>query len=347
VEKARQLRRKTRTWAVAGAVLVVAGLAGIYEWRARSQYGGVANLVLDAMSAGDHREALRLYDTVLEPYRFSVKAREVLPQREKVEQDYVKAETERARILEESGQLPEAIDVLQTTLQAVRPGPLWGSTDKRRADLRAKAEQTERKWRLDLAVKKPEDIQQVRDPLAVPALRDLLGDPAPARRAAATAALGEIRGEAAVAALVRALADPDPAVAASAAALLVKRDRTPLQGTLVASRAVYGPGELPLVEWRVVNLSPAEVEISIEEPPMKRLRVTGAKGPIAYVPPEGGGKRILKLGPGEFVGGGFPGLEEKLSPAGRYQLAWSASIAWHGKPLTLPSPAVTLERRLK
>ncbi|HEX7897955.1 MAG TPA: DUF4388 domain-containing protein [Planctomycetota bacterium] len=347
VEKARQMRRKTRLWTVGGVLVFLAGLAGVYEWRARSQYGTVENSIDGAMRANDLREALRLFDTVLAPYRFSVKAREILPRREKVEQDYVKDESERARVLEESGQLPEAIDVLRAALEVVRPGPLWGSTDTKRAKLCSRAEEVERNWRKDLAVKKAPDIEQVRDPLAVPALRELLGDAVPARRAAATAALGEIRGEAAVAALVRALADPVKEISASAAGLLLKRDRTPLQGTLIASRSVYGPGELPMVEWRIVNLSPAEVEISIEEPPVKRLRVTGAKGPIAYVPPEGGDKRFIKLGPGEFVGGGFPGLEEKLAPAGRYQLAWSASVAWQGKPLTLPSPPVAVERRLK
>ncbi|HVQ26014.1 MAG TPA: tetratricopeptide repeat protein, partial [Planctomycetota bacterium] len=158
VEKARQLRRKTRLWAVGSVLLFLGALAGIYEWRARSQYGAVANLVLDAMSARDHREALRLYDTILEPYRFSVKAREILPQREKVEQDFVKEESERARVLEESGQLPEAIDVLRKTLEMVRPGPLWGATDTKRAKLCARAEEVERDWRKDLAVKKAPDI---------------------------------------------------------------------------------------------------------------------------------------------------------------------------------------------
>jgi hypothetical protein len=159
--------------------------------------------------------------------------------------------------------------------------------------------------------------------------------------------MGEIRGEAAVSALLRALADPDAAVSAQAAALLLKRERTPLQAALVASRAVYGPGEMPLVEWRVVNLSPADVEITIEEAPNRRLGVKNAKGAIAYVPPESGGRRVVKLGPGEFIGGGFPGLEEKLAPAGRYELSWSASLAWHGKPLTLTAPAVVVERKLK
>jgi hypothetical protein len=136
-------------------------------------------------------------------------------------------------------------------------------------------------------------------------------------------------------------------VAASAGALLLKRDRAPLQGTLLASRGSYGPAETPAVEWRIVNLAPADVEIVLEEAPAKRLRVTGPKGEAAYVPPESGGRRVVKLGPGEFVGGGFPGLEEKLQPEGRYQLSWSASVGWAGKPLTLAAPPVAFERRRK
>ncbi len=347
VEKARQWRRKTRTWAVLGAVSLLLLIAGIYEWKAREQYGAVANAILDAMQASQHREALRHFDSVLDPYGFSVKARELRPQREKVEADYVNKVADDARLLEESGQLPEAIETLKAALAAVRSAELRGRSEARLVQLRQRQEDAQKEWLKKLERMPSTEIAGVRDPLAVPALRDLLGDTAPARRSAATSALGEIRGEAAVAALFRALADPDPLVAQLAVEKLKAKDRTPLQGSLVTSRGVYLPGELPLVEWRIVNLSPALVEIGFEEPPGTRLQVTGAKGPIAYVAPESGGKRMLKLGPGEFVGGGFPGLDEKLAPAGRYQLAWSAAVSWTGKPVILAAPAVSLERRAR
>lgn len=346
VEKARQLRRKTRTWAAAGAATLLLLTAGLYEWKARDQHGAVANPILDAMSARNHREALRLYDTVIDGYRFSVKAREIRPQREKIENDFVKDETDHARLLEESGQLPEAIEVLDATLTITRTSELRGRTEARLRELRRRQGEAQKEWERKLEKMAGPDIAQVRDPLAVPALRKLLGEAAPALRAAATAALGEIRGEAAVAALTRALADRDPLVSGEALKLLLKRDRAPLQGSLLASRPVYGPGDLPVVEWRITNLSPAEVEITLDEPPARRLQVGGPRGPVAYVAPDAG-RRTLKLGPGEFVGGGFPGLEEKLLPAGKYQLAWSAPVSWGGKAITLAAPAVALERRAK
>jgi hypothetical protein len=101
-----------------------------------------------------------------------------------------------------------------------------------------------------------------------------------------------------------------------------------------------------VLEWRVANLSPAELELVIEEPPAKRLALSGPKGTVP-LPAPAGSRRAVKLGPGEFVGGTFPDAEEKLGPPGRYRLEWSIGVLWSGRSLSLPAPPVDVERRAR
>lgn len=344
VEKARRRRRTTRlVLSGAAGLLVVAG-ALLYEWQARVQYGEIANPILDAAEKRDRRQVLRLYDSVLDAYRWSIKARELQPQREKVETDYVTEVTTRAEDLDRNGRLPEAIALLDTALRDLRPGPRRDATENRLKDCHRRRVQAEREWSAKLRSMAPPQIAEVRDPMAVPALRDVLGRPENPARAAAVGALGQIPGETAVAALLRALADPDPAVAADAAAHLQRRDRVPFQARLLSSRPAYAAGEPTALEWRIENLSPAELELAIEEPAPKRLQVKGPRGPIEV----GGtavGRRVVRLGPGEFVGGSFPAAEEKMREPGRYHLDWSASVSWNGRAVVLPAAPLAITRK--
>ena len=343
VEKARRRRRAARIVLSVAAGLLVAAGALLYEWQARVQYGEVANRILDAAETRDRRQVLRLYDTVLDAYRWSIKAREIQPQREKVETDYVAEMTARAEDLDRNGRLPESIALLETALRDLRPGPRYDATEKRLASYHQRRVEAERQFSTQIKSMEAPQIAAVRDPLAVPALRDVLGRSDAPARAAAVAALGQIPGETAVAALLRALADPDPAVAADAAAHLMRRDRVPFQARLV-SRPAYPAGEPTALEWRIENLSPAELELSVEEPAAKRLSVKGPRGPVE-VSGTAAGRRVVRLGPGEFVGGVFPDAESKIREAGRYQIDWSAAISWNGRPVVLTAAPVAIDRR--
>src|SRR6185436_3312451 len=172
----------------------------------------------------------------------------------------------------------------------------------------------------------------------------LLSDEKSLVRLAAVTALGSIDSEVAVTGLIRALADPEPSISQNAAACLVNKGRTPLQASLVGPRDPLAAGEVRPVEWRVTNLSPAEVELMIDEPPMQRLKLTGPGGPVP-TPAAAGGKRLARLGPGEFVGGAFPDLALKLAVAGRYTVNWSTAVTWNGKQVPLTAAPIFIDRR--
>src|SRR6185436_17877017 len=111
-------------------------------------------------------------------------------------------------------------------------------------------------------------------------------------RLAAVSALGNIPGESSITGLIRALADPEPSITQAAAAHLMEKKRTPLQATLLPPREPVVAGASLPVEWRVTNLSPADVELALEEPPAQRLKMSGPAGPVPYSNP-GGGKRVV------------------------------------------------------
>ena len=184
----------------------------------------------------------------------------------------------------------------------------------------------------------------VTDALAVPALVGLLGHEKPLTRLAAVTALGSIEGEGSVNGLIMALADPEASITQAAAAHLVEKKRTPLQATLVPPREPVVAGAALAVEWRVTNLSPAEVELALEEAPAQRLKMTGPNGPVAYSHP-GGGRRVVRLGPGEFVGGAFPKITLAMPVAGRYTLSWAAPVSWNGRSVVLSAQQLFIDRR--
>ncbi|MFN3486679.1 MAG: hypothetical protein ACK44W_14520, partial [Planctomycetota bacterium] len=212
------------------------------------------------------------------------------------------------------------------------------------ADLRRRRAALEEEWRRKLAGMSPEEIRQVADPLAAPALARLLERGEVGIRSAALAALLGIPGEEAVEAIFRALGDADPLLRAAAANELVRRDRVPFRATLGAAKAAYPVGEPVSLEWRVENLSPAEVELVLEESPWKRLSASGPAGPVALGARPEAGRRAVKLGPREFVGGTFSEFGPALAPPGRYQFSWTASITWNGKAVLLAAPPASIER---
>jgi hypothetical protein len=299
---------------------------------------------MDAMEARHFREALRQYDQVLDGYRWSLKAREIRDERHEIEERYARellAEVER---LEHEGQLEEAIRTLEGGRDFVRRPEPRGRVDARLADLRRRRAALEQEWGRKLGRMGPEEIRQVADPLAAPALARLLGHADVAVRSAALAALLNIPGEEAVGAIFRALADADPLLRAAAANELVRRDRVPFRASIGAPKAAYPVGEPMSLEWRVENLSPAEVDLVLEESPWKRLSAAGPAGPMAFPARPDAGRRTVRLGPGEFVGGTFSEFGPALASPGRYQFSWTAAITWNGKSVLLPAASTSVER---
>jgi hypothetical protein len=346
VEKARQRKRLVRSLTGGALVLALAAAAAIYEYRARDTYGLTRGPITDAVETKNYREVLRLYDSVLERYRWSLKARELRPDRDDYETRFVNAELTRVADLEKKGQLPEAIAALEDARALIRTRELAGSTAERLADLRRDRLKAEQDWTATLAKKEPREIAGTTNPLAVPALVGLLRpEKAPLIRQAAVTALGAIESEGSVTGLILALKDPEAAISQEAAAHLVKKGRSPLQALLLGPREPVREGMALPVEWRVTNLSPADVELVLEEAPASRLRMTGP-APVPPLPyPTAGSRRVLRLGPGEHVGGSFPDLTLHMPVAGRYTVTWAAAVSWNGKSVSLPAAPIFIDRR--
>ncbi|HVE42777.1 MAG TPA: DUF4388 domain-containing protein [Planctomycetota bacterium] len=344
VEKARQRRRLVRTLTGGALALALVGAAALYEFRARDVYNLVRMPIRDAQDNKNLREVLRLYDSVLDRYRYSLITRELRPLREDEESRFVKEEMERVADFEKKGQLPEAIAELDGLIPLVKVDAAKGLIVNRRAELLRKRADAEREWTAKLSKMPPKEIGVVADAMAVPALQGLLASANPALRLAAVSALGGIDGESSVSGLIQALRDADDSVTQAASAYLVKKKRTPFQATLLGPRdAVVAGASLP-VEWRVTNLSPAIVELVLEEAPAQRFKLSGPNGQVPYTL-GGGGKRVVRLGPGEFVGGAFPELTLKMAVAGRYTATWSAAVSWNEMSVLLPAQSIYIDRR--
>ncbi|MCI0549294.1 MAG: HEAT repeat domain-containing protein, partial [Candidatus Rokubacteria bacterium] len=348
VEKARQRRRLIRTLTGGGIALALVCAAALYEFRARDTYALVRSPIRDAQDNKNLREVLKLYDSVLDRYRYSLITRELRPFREDEESRFVKEEMERAADFEKKGQLPEAIEGLDGVIPLLKAEAHQGLVVNRRAELLVKRGKAEQEWTAKLARMEPKETGIVADALAVPALSGLLSgekrSEKPLVRLAAVAALGGIEGEASVTGLISALRDGEPSITQEAAAHLVKKGRPPLQAALLGPREPVVAGAALAVEWRVTNLSPADVELALEETPTQRLKLTGPNGSIPYAL-AGGGRRVVRLGPGEFVGGAFPDLTLKMSVAGRYTANWAAAVTWNGKQVALTAPSIFIDRR--
>jgi len=346
IEKSRQRKRLLRSLGMGALILALAVAASVYEYRARDTESLVRGPITDAMETKNYREVLRLYDSVLERYRYSLKTRELRPYRDDYELRFVNAELARVSELEKKGQLPEAIAALDDARTLIRTETLKGSTQERRADLIRKRLEAEKEWTTRLSKKEPREIGVIADPLAVPALVGLLTpDRAPLIRLAAVTALGGIESEGAVTGLIAALKDSETSITQEAAAALVRKGRSPLQASLLGPHEPVKEGAALPVEWRVTNLSPADVELTLEEAPAVRLKMTGPGAAAPFTYPLTGGKRVLRLGPGEFVGGIFPGLTLKMPVAGRYTVTWSSAVTWNGKSVSLSAAPIYIDRR--
>jgi len=348
VEKARQRKRVVRTFTGGAIALALVCAGALYEFRARDNYSLVRAPIRDAVENKNIREVLRLYDSVIDRYRYSLITRELRPERESEEARFVREQTERAAQFEAKGQLPEAIAELDGTIPLLKLESHLGLVINRRAELLVKRGKAEQEWSARLARMEPKEIGLVSDAMAVPALTVLAsGDKRsdkPLVRLAAVAALGGIEGEASVSGLISALRDPEPSITQEAAAHLVKKGRAPLQAALVGPREPVVAGAALGVEWRVTNLSQADVELALEEAPTQRLKMTGPNGPVPYAL-AGGGRRVVRLGPGEFVGGAFPDLTLKMAVPGRYTANWAAAVTWNNRQVVLAAPTVFIDRR--
>jgi tetratricopeptide (TPR) repeat protein len=344
VEKARRRRRTVRLIVAAAVAVASAVGALVYELRARDAWDGVRSAVNDAVSARQYRDALHLADSVIEGWRWSLKSRELRADRADFEARHLQAEQERSAEHERRGQLAEAIQAMVEAHPLVRDPGRRAALTERLAALNRKRKEAESEWTAKLAKMDPKEVGLIRDAMAVPALERLLSAPAPLARFAAASALGQIEGEGAIRGLIRALADADASVQQEAAGHLVRRGRPPFAATLHGPRQPVAAGEPAVVEWRVTNLCPAEVELVLEEAPGKRLKVSGTQ-PVAPTPVGAGGRRAVRLGPGEYVGGAFEDLIVRLPNAGRYKIAWAAALSWNGKPFTLAATGIAVDRR--
>jgi len=343
VEKARQRRRLIRTLTGGGIALGLVCAAALYEFRARDSYDLVRSAIRDAQTK-DLREVLRLYDSVINRYRYSLITRELRPYREDEEARFMREEMDRAAEFEKKGQLPEAIEELEGAIPLIHLDVHKGVVIDRLAKLRSDRDSEEKKWTERLRGRDPKEIGVETNPLAVPALVGLLSHEKALVRLAAVSALGNIPGESSITGLIRALADPEASITQAAAAHLVEKKRTPLQATLIGPREPVKAGESLPVEWRVTNLSPADVELALEEAPAQRLKMTGPNGPVAYSL-AGGGRRVVRLGPGEFVGGTFPKITLSMADAGRYTLKWEAPVSWNSRSVVLAAQQIFVDRR--
>jgi len=361
IEQSRRRRRRVKVLAVAGAVLVLLVAAGFYEWGARAEFADVRTRVLNATLEKRYREALLLYDRVIRGWSWSLVAQQLRPDRAGIEERFTQEELGRARGLEERGQLLDAQKTLEDALELALDRDALAAAADRVAKRRREEEE---KWDRELKGKSPEQIAQVRDPLAVPALEKILAaGTGPETVRAALAALGATEGDAATRALIRALADPG--LARDAAGHLAARTKQdfgtdrlrweawwirsrrpagklpPLQAALVAPKTAFAAGEAVAVEWRVVNLGGEEAAFELEADPGRALRVDAAGEAPKAAP--AAPARAVRLAPGEFVGGTVD-LSARLDKPGRRRLSWSAPLRVDGKPTPLEAIPLVLER---
>jgi tetratricopeptide (TPR) repeat protein len=344
IERTRRRRQKLRSVVgVSFFAICVFGVA-FYEHGARSLYDQIRKPLNDAKESRNYLEALRLYDTILDRYRWSVKARELRPDREDAESRYVTEEIARAEELERHGELSEAARVLVEALPSIQRTELRGNTEAKLVDLRRKRIAAENEWGAKLSGMPADEIRRVKDPLAVPALGKLLLSEKLPIRQAAVAALADLPGDSSVAALLQALADSDLSVRMTAASTLALRRKSPFRASLHPLQTSFGPGEPFGLEWRLTNLSPAEVEVTLEEAPARQLELQHDGEKMSLESKETVGKRSVRLGPGEHVGGPFAEAAREITAPGKYQCAWRALITWNGVSLTLPAQPVQVER---
>jgi tetratricopeptide (TPR) repeat protein len=370
MERARRRRRAAKLLLAAAVLLAFVAMGGAYEWKARAAYQEVRLGLLDAREARRYPEALRLYDRVLDPYPWSLVAREVRPERDQIEARYAEAETARAAEAGSNGRLTEVIAEFEEAIELVRDSDRRGKMQSRLVGLRNARREAEEEWRRRVGTMSPAEIEKVDRPMAVAALEGCLSSDQSAVRRAAVKALGGIEGSRADEALLKALGDVDRAVVLDAAGSLANRHRhdpatqgfgadrlkwdewwrrrdrqpgrPPLQASLRAARQSFGPGDPVSVEWRISNLSASEVDLTVNEGADWGLRMTGPAGTTApQAKPRA--RRSLKLGPGEHVGGTFD-LSAAMGNPGQYQLAWSAGLQWQGKDVRVEASPLILER---
>jgi tetratricopeptide (TPR) repeat protein len=370
MERARRRRRTAKLLLGTAVLLAFLAAGGTYEWKARGAYQKVRLELLDARETKRYSDALRSYDRVLAPYPWSLVAHEIRPERDQIEERYEKALSARAEEAGTNGRLAEAIAGFEEAVELVRNADLRGKMQSRLVKLRNSRREAEEEWRRKIGTMSPAEIEKVDKPMAVAALEGCLTSDQAAVRRAAVKALGGIEGSRADEALIKALGDVDRSVVSDAAGSLSNRHRhdpatssfgsdrlkwdewwrrrdrhpgkPPLQAALRAGRQSFGPGDPVSVEWRITNLSAAEVELTVEEAPAWGLRMTGPPGCHAPTP-QPRPPRSLRLGPGEYVGGAFE-LSPSMADPGQYQLSWSAGLRWQGKSVRVEASPLILER---
>ncbi|MHC4606188.1 MAG: DUF4388 domain-containing protein, partial [Planctomycetota bacterium] len=374
---AKKKKRKV-TIIVAVVSLVVAVLIG-YELSARLVLADKREAMFRATTEGRHREALELYNEFLDAWTWSIAAGEIRGDRDRVEDLYAREVLERSRALEERGDLLAALTALREARRIVRRDELFPHFDHRITELSSQRsteeeERTKKIGLLALRVREANDeeaakaLAAIRDPFAVPGLRECLRDRSSEVRRAAVTALGGIEGPAPLRALVEALADPEEFIRSLAARMLAGRtgedfgtdrvawDRwvrthTPAAGKAPVLQTVLQPlkvrvraGGPALVEWRLVNLGSAPVKFSLSESPAD-LTVTGPDGKDAHFPLPRGYEGDVRLPPGGFFGGTFDlaKLGPPLASAGAYRIGWTATAEIDGEKHVIEAAPVVVE----
>ena len=343
MDRRRRRRRTVKGFLALVAILALAAGGGTYEWKARSVHDQVRKELWEAENDERYFDALKLHDSVLDAYAWSLVARELRPERELVEDSFIKQELESTRYLGELGRLTEAVESLNVALSVTQRGENREklSGELKRVEIRLKAE--EARWEKELKDAPAGVLAQVFDPLAVPALGRILNNDTakPDRRKAAARALGAIGGDPAVEALKMAL--NNSTVGEEAKAHLSQLGRPPLQALLIHATPPGAEGRATLVDWRVTNQGPGLVSFTLDEPVGHRLAVTAADDKPPDAAPAIATIRTVRLGPGEQLGGTFD-LSHKMDKPGKYRVHWTLAISWSGRPAVLTATSLAIER---
>lgn len=363
-----EVRRRARTAAILGIVVVLVSAAGVYEFLARSEYGALHTDSIELNSKGEYARILERYDHLTEGWPLSLVQRTARAERDKVEELFAKQQASIATRLEEAMRLVEAIGAVERMRKLCRLPENVTRAESRMADLVRRRAAEENKYlelvlglaksaRLDGNEESLKKLAAISHPLAVPALREGFKDESPAVRRAVAAALRTMEGDESLQLLVQALAsDADETVRGAARQSLTERtgerfqtarewdewlrqkvsETSPqpaLQALLTAASEAAAAGAPIPVRWELINVgrTPAEFTLARDFGPL--FGGTGPGGPVtmkAARPP--GEERVIRLRPGEFIGGSadLAALCQGIEAAGPYRLTWSGSVKWGG-----------------
>jgi tetratricopeptide (TPR) repeat protein len=321
-------RRKVRFIIFGCLGLAVVASLGVMEWSARSALSKVRQLEDGFMYKQPPQvdKAVAKYNEFLDKYAWTLAAGDARERRDQLEKRLVEMVLPEVVKLDEEGNTYGALDRLDKILEVARSDKavkevreVRARFEKHRAEIEGEKLAEARK----IAQEKASDrVKDLKTPLAIPALKLLLGEKQnPALRRAAVAALGEV-GEPAIETLIDALAEEGESgeLRGEILATLKKvaqgadygtraqdweewflgKVKRPLQGLVLDA----GSG---MVEWRVLNVGRDTIKLDLLFGPVFKVTTTadGKELPMSIAFEAPAARRPIKasLKPGQFVGG--------------------------------------------